>query len=126
MCILQPLLFILLLVYYCILLKFPLLQILPQASVMAEANTDTDILKRGILVTDIPYITDEVADLKDKLEIHFQNSKKGGGGEVESIVCRVKGDINKAIVIFKSIEGMMINIEGIKVNLIKKLYQAFS
>ena len=75
---------------------------------MAATNTDADIIKRGILVTDIPYVTEKAEDLKDKLEIHFQNSKKGGGGDVESIICPVKGNITDAIVIFKSKQGMLI------------------
>ena len=76
---------------------------------MAAANTDSDIIERGIHVTDSPYVTDEAEDVKDKLEIHFQNSKKGGGGDVESIICPVKGNMTEAIVIFKSKQGMSIS-----------------
>ncbi|XP_072026035.1 uncharacterized protein [Amphiura filiformis] len=61
------------------------------------------ILERTILVKEIPFITDETDDLKDKLSIHF-SKRRNGGGDVELVVSPLGGALNKALVVFESAE----------------------
>ncbi|XP_072026039.1 uncharacterized protein [Amphiura filiformis] len=57
--------------------------------------------ERSILVENIPYETDDVGQLKDHLQKHFENSSNGGGN-VDKIICPVRGNISTAIVVFMS------------------------
>ena len=61
----------------------------------------------ALLVTDIPYLTDEVDQLTDKLEKYF-GRREHGGGDIETIICPVGGSLAKAIVVFDSAEGKLI------------------
>ena len=64
----------------------------------------TSSLEQITFVTDIPFITDDTDELKDKLEVYF-GQRKHGGGEVEKIVCPVAGKVSQAFVVFESAKG---------------------
>ena len=64
-------------------------------------------LDQALLVTSIPYLTDEVDQLTDKLEKYF-GKKEHGGGDIETILCPVGGSLTKAIVVFDSAEGKLV------------------
>ncbi|XP_072026207.1 uncharacterized protein [Amphiura filiformis] len=58
-------------------------------------------IDRAIFVIDIPFITEDVSQLKDKLELYFGKAKHGGG-DIDTVICPVAGNSTKAIVVFES------------------------
>ena len=68
---------------------------------MAEAIHPKE---REILVENIPYVTDDIDQLRNKLEIYFGKSSNGGG-DVDYIICPLGGSIQNAIVVFASGDG---------------------
>ena len=61
-------------------------------------------LEQITYVTNIPFITNDTEELKDKLEVYF-GQQKHGEGEVEQIICPVAGKESQAFVVFESAEG---------------------
>ena len=62
----------------------------------------SDLTERCIDIDNIPYITDDVGQLKEELVVHLRRH----GGEVQEIVCPIVGKMTRAIAVFKSVTGM--------------------
>ena len=78
----------------------------------AASNVAMDAVKRSILVSDIPYYTDDVEKLKDDLEKYF-GKRKTGGGDVERVICPFASSFGKALVVFEEQRGMLQLYRGI-------------
>ena len=81
------------------------------------SNADSNIamgtaVERGILVSEIPYDTDDVEKLKDDLEKYF-GKRKTGGGDVERVICPFGRSLGTAVVVFEEQRGMLLLYRGI-------------
>ena len=71
------------------------------------SNVGIDAVERSILVSEIPYYTDDVETLKDDLEKYF-GKRKTGGGDVERVICPFGRGLGTAGVVFAEQRGMLL------------------
>ena len=67
-----------------------------------EEQGGSDLIERCVDIDTIPYLTDDVGQLKEELGVHLRRH----GGEVQDIVCPIMGQMTRAIAVFKSVQGI--------------------
>ena len=76
--------------------------LLEAVGLIEKGHGGSDITERCLDIDNIPYMTDDVGQLKEELGVHL----KRYGGEVQYIVCPIMGHMARAIAVFKSVKGM--------------------
>ena len=64
----------------------------------------------GIFIKNIPYLTDEIQQLREELIKHLEIE---GVGRLQSLICPIQGNTKEAIAVFQSIEGITLFINPI-------------
>ncbi|XP_072025443.1 uncharacterized protein [Amphiura filiformis] len=73
------------------------------AGPLGSQQIQADIVDRSIYITDIPYVTNEIQQLKEELETYFQRVTDN---KLERLVCGIQGNLTKAIAVFHTMEDM--------------------
>ena len=65
----------------------------------AQSKEDDPVEKRSILVSNIPDLAYSPERVRDRITIHFQR-KRNGGGDVDGVLYPLKGCPQNAVVVF--------------------------
>ena len=73
-------------------------------NILLESGTlRNDMFERSLYIEDIPYLTDDKEQLLEECKTYF---KRVAGKDLQELVSGIKGDIRKAIAVFRTEEGM--------------------
>ena len=68
-----------------------------------EEMTSLDLVANGVLLKKLPYLSDDANEIKSELENYFKTE----GFEISHLLCGIKGEMTKSIVVFSSPEGTL-------------------